>query len=137
MRDGEALRLALAARLDAVEKQLVTVQTAAAPPPAAPGAPGVVSAGSGVLGTLPGTAGPPAADQPDEQGAYRQARKMLDGGDYVGGAQALQDYLQRYPDSPRAPEANYWLGRTLALRNMHADAAPAYARSLKGWPQTA
>jgi tol-pal system protein YbgF len=68
--------------------------------------------------------------------AYRQARHVLDTGDYAGGAAALQDYLARYPASPRAPEANYWLGRTLALQNMHPDAAAAYARALKGWPQT-
>jgi tol-pal system protein YbgF len=73
----------------------------------------------------------------DEQAAYRAARRTLDSGDYVGGANALQDYLNRYPTSARAPEANYWLGRTLALRNMHAEAAGAYARALRGWPQTA
>jgi tol-pal system protein YbgF len=84
--------------------------------------------------TLPGPAAEPGAD---EQTAYRQARQTLDSGDYVGGAAALQAYLQQYPASPRAPEANYWLGRTLALRSMHAEAASAYARSLKGWPQTA
>jgi len=80
------------------------------------------------------TAGKGAAN--DEPGAYRAARRTLDSGDYVGGAQALQDYLERYPTSPRAPEANYWLGRTLAVRNMQAEAAGAYARALKGWPQT-
>ena len=123
---------ALASRLDAAEKQL-----AAAPGPGpAPGAVG----GTGTLGTL--SAAPPAAAEAgappaDEQAAYRQARQTLDSGDYVGGAAALQAYLQQYPTSPRAPEANYWLGRTLALRNMHAEAASAYARSLKGWPQTA
>ena len=68
--------------------------------------------------------------------AYRQARQVLDTGDYAGGAKALQDYLAQYPTSPRASEANYWLGRTLAVQNLHADAAAAYARSLKGWPQT-
>jgi tol-pal system protein YbgF len=100
-----------------------------------------------VLGTLvepqPG-AGAPSADQGagqasgpgDELATYRAAREQLDSGDYVGGAQALQDYLQRYPTSAHAPEANYWLGRTLALRSMPAEAASAYARALKGWPET-
>jgi tol-pal system protein YbgF len=97
-------------------------------------------------GAAPAQGQPPASDaasadqsvQPggaDEILAYRQARQVLDTGDYAGGAKALQDYLEHYPTSPRAPEANYWLGRTLALQNLHADAAGAYARSLKGWPQ--
>jgi tol-pal system protein YbgF len=111
------------------------------PAPAQAVAPGP-GAGTGVLGQLPANAVPPTADQStapggaDEILAYRQARQVLDTGDYAGGGAALRDYLSRYPNSPRAPEANYWLGRTLALQNMHADAAAAYARSLKGWPQS-
>jgi tol-pal system protein YbgF len=130
----------LTARLDAVEKQLAAAQSGAVAGGSQNGP--AANAGNGVLGTLtepqPGAA--PQTDQPaapgDELVTYRAARQQLDSGDYVGGAQALQDYLQRYPNSPRAPEANYWLGRTLALRNMPADAAAAYARALKGWPQT-
>jgi tol-pal system protein YbgF len=137
--DANDAAKALAARLDAAEKQLASAQAVAAGPPPLPGAAG---AGSGVLGTLSeGVGAPPVANQGepplDEQAAYKQARQTLDSGDYVGGAAALQAYLQQFPTSPRAPEANYWLGRTLALRNMHAEAAAAYARSLKGWPQTA
>jgi tol-pal system protein YbgF len=150
--DANDAAKSLALRLDAVEKQLSNVQAGAVPPGAPPGpgagAGAAVNMGSGVLGTLrlspgappPGAAlgsdegAPPAVD---EAAAYRSARQVLDSGDYVGGAAALQAFLQQYPNSPRAPEANYWLGRTLALRSMHAEAAAAYARSLKGWPQTA
>ena len=140
--DANDANKALAARLETLEKQLASAPVTGGPPPP-PLAGGAVSPGSGVLGTLSGpapTAPPSTASAPppaDEQAAYRQARQTLDSGDYVGGAAALQDYLERFPASPRAPEANYWLGRTLALRNMHAEAASAYARALKGWPQTA
>jgi tol-pal system protein YbgF len=115
---------------------------AAAQPPApapAPAAQGGAPGPEGVLGQLPAGEADQGA-QPggaDEILAYRQARQVLDTGDYAGGAKALQDYLNRYPSSPRAPEANYWLGRTLALQGLNADAAAAYARSLKGWPQAA
>jgi tol-pal system protein YbgF len=98
----------------------------------------------GSLGQLPagGGADQASADQSGEPGpadevqSYRQARQVLDGGDYAGGARALQDYLGRYPASPRAPEANYWLGRALSVQNLPPDAAAAYARALKGWPQS-
>ena len=143
-----------AIRLDRIEQQLLAAGAAAlagAQPPQAQNAPPAAAPETGgVLGTLRerGTAqgaprdiqaspGATAAAPTEEAQAYRAARQTLDSGDYVGGAAALQDYLQRYPTSPRTAEANYWLGRTLALRNMHAEAAGAYARALKGWPQTA
>jgi tol-pal system protein YbgF len=113
---------------------------AAAPPPAQPAAGPTAGASAGQLSAAPPPGTPDQSSAPggaDEILAYHQARQVLDSGDYAGGAAALQDYLARYPASPRAPEANYWLGRTLALQNMHADAAAAYARSLKGWPQSA
>ncbi len=135
--DANDAAKALQARLDTLEKQQQQLAAAPPQPTAVPsGAGGAVNPGSGVLGQLSSPGSAPGGDAPDEQTAYRQARATLDSGDYVGGASALQDFLQRYPASARAPEANYWLGRTLALRNMHAEAASAYARSLKGWPQT-
>jgi tol-pal system protein YbgF len=150
---------ALAIRLDRIEQQLLAAGAAALAasqqPQAAQGqpqpsaAPSSSFAAGGVIGTLrergPAGQGAPRDIQanPGAEGsgpgeelqAYRAARQTLDSGDYVGGASALQEYLDRYPTSPRAAEANYWLGRTLALRNMHAEAAGAYARALKGWPQ--
>jgi tol-pal system protein YbgF len=122
----------LAARVAKLEAAIQALQAPpAGPPPVAQGAPGPLPAG-GDVATADPSAQPGGAD---EILAYRQARQVLDTGDYAGGAKALQDYLDHYPTSPRAPEANYWLGRTLALQNLHADAAAAYARSLKGWPQ--
>ena len=157
--DAAQSNQALAQRLDRIEQPLLAAGAAAlaqqqgaaaqpggggyqqgAPPP---------GPGGGVLGSFREQgAGQPrdiqdnpqdtvgkgaAADEPD---AYRAARKVLDSGDYAGGAAALREYLDRYPSSPRTAEANYWLGRTLAVQNMHAEAAGAYARALKGWPQT-
>ena len=156
--DAAQANQALSARLDRIEQPLLAAGAAAlaaqqqgAPPQTGPQPGSAPDQGGGVLGTLRergGGAGQPRdiQDNPQdtegkgasaggEEATYRAARKTLDSGDYVGGAQALQDYLQQYPTSPRAPEANYWLGRTLALRNMPADAAGAYARALKGWPQ--
>jgi tol-pal system protein YbgF len=154
---GDANKV-LSGRVDRIEQPLLAAGAAALaaaqPPQAQPSQSQPQAAqspaGGGVLGTLrergTGQGAPrdieanPSADGSgpgEELQIYRAARQTLDSGDYVGGASALQDYLQRYPTSPRAAEANYWLGRTLALRNMHADAAGAYARALKGWPHTA
>lgn len=154
--DAAQANQALAQRLDRVEQPLLAAGAAAlaqqqgAPGPGAPGPQAAPPQGQtgGTLGTLRAGPGQPRdiQDNPedtvgkgaanDEPGAYRNARKVLDSGDYAGGAAALRDYLDRYPTSPRAPEASYWLGRTLAVQNMQAEAAGAYARALKGWPQS-
>jgi tol-pal system protein YbgF len=138
--EAKAANAVLAQRLDFDEKQIAALNAApqlqAAPPPAADsGVLGRLPVGRGGQGSIEDQPGPPEGPG-SELAAYRAARQTLDSGDYAGGAGALQDYLQRYPSSPRAPEASYWLGRTLALRNMHADAAAAYARALRGWPQS-
>jgi len=156
--DAAQANQALAQRLDRIEQPLLAAgaaalaqqQQAAAGPPAPPQT-GPGPGPGGVLGSFReqgSGAGQPRdiQDNPqdtvgkgaaaDEPGAYSAARKVLDSGDYAGGAAALKDYLDRYPSSPHVAEANYWLGRTLAVQNMHAEAAGAYARALKGWPQT-
>jgi TolA-binding protein len=117
--DSAEANKALATRLDKLEAAVQVLQTS--PPPAA-------AATSADLG--------PGPVQADEGLAYTQARKVLDTGDNAGGAAALEDYLARFPGSPRAPEANYWLGRALAAQKMHREAADSLAHSLQGWPQT-
>lgn len=159
--DAAQADAALTQRLDRIEQPLLAAgaaalaqqqQQAAAGQPGAPGAQAPVQPGpgGGVLGGFreqgsgagqpreiqdnpQDTAGKGAAG--DEAAAYKNARKVLDNGDYAGGAAALKDYVDRYPSSAHAAEANYWLGRTLAVQNMQAEAAGAYARALKGWPQ--
>lgn len=81
----------------------------------------------------PGT--PAAAAPVNEAGAYAQARQLIDSGDFAGGAAAMDAFIQDYPRSSRIGTANYWAGRALAARSRHTEAAAAFARSLKGWPQ--
>lgn len=69
--------------------------------------------------------------------AFTGARQLMLNGDYDGAERAFQDYVARYGDSPRAPEARYWLGKTLSVRNAHADAAAAYIGAVRNWPKTA
>jgi tol-pal system protein YbgF len=128
---------ALINRISKLEGAVQVLQTMpAAPAPTA--APGQLPANAAPVAAPPGAPDTSAAPGgADEILAYRQARQVLDTGDYAGGAAALQDYLARYPTSPRALEANYWLGRTLGLQAKYPEAADAFARSLKGWPQAA
>lgn len=103
---------ALAERVTAAEGKIV----AAAPPPeeaAAPAAP----------------AGDPAKD-------FAAARQMMLAGDYDGAEAAFAAFAANYPDTPKAPEASYWWGKTLSVRGAHSDAARAYITAIRGWPQT-
>ncbi len=107
---AQAQIVALTQRLDQMQAQPVPEITAPAP-------------------------GAPVAAAPDEATAYAQARQLIDSGDFAGGAAAMEGFIQAYPGSTRLGTASYWAGRAYAARNRHAEAAAAFARSLKGWPQ--
>ena len=115
--DNEKARAdALDQRLAALEKRLAdqeaaTVAAAAAPVAAAP------------TSTDPNT-------------AFKSARQMLLDGDYGADEQAFAGYVEAYPDTPKAPEARYWLGETQFVREAYSDAAGSYLGAVRGWPQT-
>jgi tol-pal system protein YbgF len=117
---------------------------APAPPPAPPqvGQPGQSTpppppGQTGVL-TLPGAPGaapdaPPAA--PTAADSYKHARALLTANDYPAAAAAFQAFIGQYPSSKEIPAAFYWLGEADSGRQGFADAVPAYANALKGWPK--
>lgn len=46
----------------------------------------------------------------DEQAQYRQSFEFLKGGQYSAAVSSFDQFLQAYPDSTMAPNAQYWLG---------------------------
>lgn len=68
--------------------------------------------------------------------SFTQARQLMLAGDYGAAEGAFRDYVDRYGDTARAPEARYWLGKTLTVRGADADAAGAYIGAIRGWPAT-
>lgn len=80
-----------------------------------------------------GDPGPPTASAGE---AFTQARQQMLGGDYDGAERAFAAFVQNYPDDPKAPEARYWLGKTLTVRGASGEAASAYIGAIRGWPQT-
>lgn len=115
-RENAALKSQVATlteRLTGAEQKLAAAQ--AAPP---------VEAAAG-----PVPAGDPAKD-------FTAARQLMLSGDYDAAETAFAAYVANYPDAPRAPEASYWWGKTLAIRNANAEAARAYITAIRGWPQT-
>lgn len=86
--------------------------------------------------TLPGlkppaTATPkPAADaaKPADtpEAAYQAAYALVVAKDNVKAVSALQDFAAKYPKSPRASHALYWLGRTLIAQGEYERAARVF-----------
>ena len=88
-------------------------------------------ADGGLAGGPPApTAGLPAAD------AFSQSRQAMLAGDYAAAEAGFRDYVSAHGDTAKAPEARYWLGKTLTARGAHADAAGSYIAAIRGWPAT-
>lgn len=61
---------------------------------------------------IPGISGMEAAEtaRMDEQGQYRTAFELLKGGDNTGAINGFNRFLEQYPESGLASNAQYWLG---------------------------
>ena len=114
-RDQSEVIAKLAARVQALEAAAQAVVEATPPPVAA------------------APAFQPAATSGE---AYAQAKALLIAKDYPAAAAAFQDFVERFPDAPQAPEAHYWLGETLFIQDAYGDAATAYIGAIRGWPKT-
>ncbi len=113
---AEAQNKALVDRVTVLEQRAAQAQAPAEVPP--------------VAEATPAPAAPSAAE------LFAKARQQMMTGDYAAAEGAWQDYVTRFGETPKAPEARYWLGKTLAVRAAHADAATAYIGAIRGWPQT-
>jgi tol-pal system protein YbgF len=67
---------------------------------------------------------------------FSAAKLAFTGGDFRKAELGFQDYVDRFSDGPKAPEARYWLGKSLVSRAAHAEAATAFIGAIRGWPQT-
>jgi tol-pal system protein YbgF len=124
-RDIDALKAENAGLKDRIAK--LEAGAAAAPPAQA--------ADAGLAGATPGQTAPAAPVQTAAE-AFTQARQIMLSGDYAGAEAAFQDFVDRYGESSRAPEARYWLGKTQSARGANSDAATSYIGAIRGWPQT-
>ncbi|MDR6938437.1 MULTISPECIES: tol-pal system protein YbgF [unclassified Luteibacter] len=108
--------------------------TPSAPPPAA------VAATPAAQATQASAAAPQSApSQPasaDQQAAYDAAFKSLRAGDYVTASRGFRDFLVKYPDSPLAPNAYYWLGESYYVTMNYPVAIEAFQRLVKQYPQS-
>lgn len=114
-------------------------QPAAAAGPAAQGPAPAAAASQQAAAPAPaasaGGANPGAAS-PAEQAAYDAAFKSLRAGDYVTASRGFRDFLVKYPESPLAPNAYYWLGESYYVTMNYQVAIEAFQRLVKNYPQS-
>ncbi len=79
-----------------------------------------------------GTGQPSGADQ----AAYNQAFDILKAGKYADAITAFQQFLQTYPQSSLADNAQYWLGESYYVTRDFQNAAAAFQTVLDRWPDS-
>ncbi len=92
--------------------------------PAASGA-----AGGSLSGMLPGVT-------PTQQSVYGQAFDALKAGSYSVAISGFKGFLQTYPSSPLAPNAEYWLGEAHYVNQNFNQAEKCFRAVLKQWPES-
>lgn len=94
-------------------------------------APAGSSAGSGSGGET----GEPGVTS-TQQSVYGQAFDALKAGSYSVAISGFQDFLNQYPASPLAPNAEYWLGEAHYVNHDFAAAESAFQAVLDKWPSS-
>ena len=115
----------LAARFGKLEQQLVDVSNAVKTLQAPPQPPG----GSPAAG--PG-GGPPAGVSAES--LYRNALRDKDGGNADLALKGFQDYLQYFPNTEYAPNAQFYIGETYYRKGEYPSAVKAFDDVLEQYP---
>ena len=123
-------------RLTRLEQKLEAMTSASAASPDANSAPASAAGGLALNADRGAAQGAPPMTAPDPTGAFVTARRAYAARDFATAETGFRDYIDHFGDTPRAPEAHYWLGKTLMERQDYADAAAAEVAAIRQWPQT-
>jgi tol-pal system protein YbgF len=117
----------LQAQLEDISNAIKTLQAPPAPPPSAnPGAAGAPASGSASSGPPPGMSA---------QQLYDNAMRDRSGGQLDLAMQGFQQYLQWYPNTELAPNAQFYVGQIHYDRSEWVDALKAFDAVLERFSQ--
>jgi tol-pal system protein YbgF len=91
---------------------------------------------AGQAAAAPAATGQPTAGAGADQAAYNQAFDILKAGKYVDAITAFQQFLQSWPQSALADNAQYWLGESYYVTRDFQSAAAAFQTLLDRWPDS-
>ena len=100
----------------------------------AAGAAAAGGAGSGASGASGGTDS--GAGTSEEQTVYGQSFDALKAGSYSVAITGFKDFLNNYPASPLAENAQYWLGEAYYVTHDLDAAAGAFRNVMQKWPNS-
>jgi tol-pal system protein YbgF len=70
-----------------------------------------------------------------EDRAYEAGYGLYKAGNYASAVKAFQDFVKKFPDSVRVPNANYWLGSAQLAMKDYKNALDTYQGYLKDFPE--
>jgi len=126
-------------RLSSLSKPVAgSLDPAELPPKVLPEDPATVGQQTGTVGAdVASTQTPPLAAGPlDEKGAYDKAFDSLKNLEYVTAAEGFMDFLEVYPASPLAGNAQYWLGECYYVTRNYELALDAFNSLLAQYPES-
>lgn len=122
----------LGSRMGKLEAKLVDINTAVStlrnPPPAPPAAGGTPASGPGAA-----AAGPPAGMSAEQ--TYQNAYRDMQGGQLDLALQEFTDYLQYFPNTDYAPNAQFYIGDIYLRRSDTENAIKAFDAVLERYSE--
>nr|MBV6628836.1 tol-pal system protein YbgF [Oceanococcus sp. HetDA_MAG_MS8] len=76
------------------------------------------------------------ATDPDDQKAYLSAFSKLKSGNYEAAIQSFGSFLQNFPQSAYAPNAQYWIGEAYYVQRNFESAWAAFDKVSQNFPQS-
>jgi tol-pal system protein YbgF len=75
----------------------------------------------------------PSTDNAEE--LYRNAYEFMLSGDYSTAEAGFRQHVERFPDDPRAADAQFWLGESLLSQQRNREAAQIFLAASRSYPQ--
>lgn len=72
----------------------------------------------------------------DPRTDYDQAYSLAVNGDYAGAERGFRTFIENYPDSDLAANAQYWLGESLLAQQNYREAADAFLKTYTDHPRS-
>jgi len=70
----------------------------------------------------------------DAEELYSLGYNYIQSGDYELAEETFQDFIERFPDHLRIPDAHFWLGESHFSRRQYKKAAKVFLNSHRNWP---